>query len=234
MIRGIANALIFGSVAVLLYGIAHYVVHLPNLLPIRSVVLLDMPVKVASGEVLAMTRREVRGNFLTVNIDSLRRSLETLPWVRKVSIRREFPGRLAVQIEEHHALAHWNDDALVNSFGEVFVAETTEPLPEFVGVKGSTAEMAQQYENFGKQLDGLHLRVDKLELSPRHAWQMRLNNNWVLELGREDMQQRLARFVLVYPYGISPDQPAGQGVDQERLVVDMRYHHGFAVRRQHA
>lgn len=224
LIRQLANTLIAGSVLALLCGAAYYAVHLPELVPLRSVRLSAAPQRVDTAAVLQVVRNEVRGNLLTVDIENLRQSLERLPWVRSVTIRREFPGRLAVQLEEHQVLARWNDHALVNRQGEVFVADSAQLLPSFIGPDGASAEVTQQYMQFGQQLAALHLRVTQLALSPRHAWQLRLSNGVVLELGREEMQQRVAKFVVGYPYS----QAALQGAAVK--YVDLRYRNGFAVR----
>ena len=227
LLRSIATALFFCSGVAVLYGAVHYVVHMSQLLPIRSVRLIEVPGRVVADDVLAMIRSDVQGNFLTVDIDKLRQSLEKLPWVRNVSIRREFPDRLAVQFEEHQPLARWNDAALVNQQGEVFVAETTQELPRFIGYEGSSVEVSQQYAKFSGQLAALNLQVTQVALSPRHAWKLHLSNDMVVELGRDSMQQRLARFMAVYPYSLAMVREPGQ-------VVDMRYRNGFAVRKRHA
>src|SRR3989338_3653238 len=133
LLRSIANALLAGSVLAALYGAAYYAVHLPGSFPLHSVQLNAVPQRVIAEDVLQVVRGEVSGNFFTVDIERLRQSLEKLPWVRSVSIRREFPDRLVLALEEHRALARWNDVALVNTYGEVFVASSEEPLPEFVG-----------------------------------------------------------------------------------------------------
>ncbi|MCX7193410.1 MAG: cell division protein FtsQ/DivIB [Proteobacteria bacterium] len=230
LLRSISGALFFCSVVAMLYGAGHYVVHMPKLLPIKTVRLDVAPGRVVAADVLAMVRQRVQGNFLTVDIDSLRRSLEKLPWVRNVSIRREFPNRLVVQFEEHKALARWNESLLVNQQGEVFVAETTQDLPGFTGYEGTSAEVTQQYEKFSRQLKVLNLQINRLALSPRHAWQLHLSNDMVVELGREAMGQRLARFVAVYPYSLVP----GDASAREVQVVDMRYRDGFAVKKRSA
>ena len=187
LLRGIAGALFFASVLAMLYGAAHYAVHQPGLLPIKSVRLTDAPQRVVPAEVLAVVKREVHGNFLTVDIDRLRRQLEKLPWVRSVSVRREYPDRLAVRFEEHEAVARWNDVALVNKQGEVFLGDTEQKLPKFFGVDGSSHEMLQQYAKFSEQLSPLNLGLTELTLTPRHAWRLNLSNAMVVELGREAM-----------------------------------------------
>jgi cell division protein FtsQ len=222
LLRSIANTMIVLSVCAVLYGAVYYATHLPGLFPLQSVRLSDVPQRVAAADVLQVVRNEVQGNFFTVDIERLRQSLEKLPWVRNVSIRREFPHRLAVRLEEHQALARWNNAALLNQQGEVFAAKSEQVLPSFTGQDGSAAEVTQQYAQFSRQLAALDLQVTRLALSPRHAWQLRLSNGMVLELGREDMQQRLARFVEVYPYSLATMQ-------SKVKYVDLRYRNGFAV-----
>ena len=230
LLRMIANALIGFSILAVMYGAAYYAVHLPGLFPLQSVQLSAAPQRVASAEVLQMVRNETNGNFFTVDIDHVRQSLEKLPWVRRVGIRREFPNRLAVQLEEHQALARWNNAALVNQQGEVFfvktdwIAQSEQVLPNFIGPDGSSAEVTQHYAQFSQQLAALDLQVNQLALSPRHAWQLHLNNGMVLELGREDMQQRLARFVAVQRTEDRRQRTEGAA------YVDLRYRNGFAVR----
>ena len=222
LLRSIANGLFGFSVCAMLYGAGHYVTHLPGLFPLHSVRLVAAPQRVDTAEVLQVGRNEVRGNFFTVDIGQLRQSLEKLPWVRGVNIRREFPSRLELQLEEHQALAHWNNSALVDQQGEVFAAQSEQVLPGFIGPDGAAAEVTRYYTQFERQLAGLNLQVDQIVLTPRHAWQLHLNNGMILELGREDMQKRLERFVKVYPYSLA--------VAQHRVkYVDLRYRNGFAV-----
>jgi len=226
LLRSFANTLYGLSVLAILYGAIHYLVHYPELFPLRSVVLSDVPNRVDKDEVLHMVRSEALGNLFTVDIDHVRQSLEKLMWVRSVSVRREFPYRLVVQLKEHQALATWNNSALVNQQGEVFTVRPGEisakrkTLPTFIGPEGASEEVTQRYEQFSEQIMPLKWRASQIALSARHAWQLRLDNGMVLELGRDDMQHRLARFV------------AAQGaVDLGNVkYVDLRYRKGFAVR----
>ncbi len=110
----------------------------------------------------------------------------------------------------------------MNMQGEVFSAYTEQILPDFIGQKDDSVEVAQRYGEFSRQLAALNLQVAQLALSPRHAWQLRLSSGMVLELGREEMQQRLARFVAVYPYSLAAQAGSVR-------YVDMRYRNGFAV-----
>jgi cell division protein FtsQ len=48
-------------------------------------------------------------------------------------LRRRWPDKLEVVIEEHQALARWGNVALVNTHGELFYAATNKELPVFLG-----------------------------------------------------------------------------------------------------
>ncbi len=220
-LRQLANALFGISLLLVLYGALHYVLRRPEF-SLRAVQLIAAPYRVDTAKIEAVVRNELRGNFFTVDLESTQHAFERLPWVRKVSVRRHFPWSLEVDMEEHVALAKWNEAGLVNTHGEVFMAEAAQVLPKFIGQPGAAAEVTQMYREFGEQLAPLKQEVTQISLSPRHAWQLRLGNGMVLELGREQPQQRLARFVAVYPYSLaSMRHPVN--------YVDLRYHNGFAA-----
>ena len=67
----------------------------------------------------------------------------------------------------------------------------------------------------------------QLILSPRLAWQLRLEHGMLVDLGREQPKSpvgvRLRRFIEIYPEVI-----ANRAVRPS--VVDLRYPNGFAIR----
>lgn len=221
LLRTIANLLFGLSVLLVLVGVARYVLHL-GVFPLNEVQLREQPKNVPIELIERVVREQIKGNFFTVDLNRTRSAFEHLPWVRKVSVRRKFPWSLEVQLEEHKALARWNGNSLVNTFGEVFTEKTEQMLPAFFGQPNTSAQMTSMYDEFSKELLPLKQEVTQISLSPRFAWQLRLSNGMVLELGREQMQQRLERFVGVYPYSLST---------QSNTVthVDLRYRNGFAA-----
>lgn len=220
-LRKLANALFGISAVLLLFGALDYALHLP-LFPLRAVQLSAEPQRVPRQMIAEVVRHELRGNFFTVDMEQTRLDFEKLPWVRKVSVRRHFPWHLDVALEEHVALAHWNGTQLVNTHGEVFTAKTDQALPNLIGPDTAADEVAQRYTRFGEMLAPLKQQVAQLSLSPRGAWQLRLQDGMVVELGREQMEQRLAQFVAVYPYSLATMQ-------QPVRYVDLRYRNGFAA-----
>ncbi len=221
LLRSIANALFGLSLVLVLYGAVRYVLQLP-VFALRAVELTAEPQRVSVEAIEKVVREQVSGNFFTVDLDKTRQAFEQLPWVRKVSVRRKFPWTLQVEVEEQAPLATWNGKELVNTHGEVFAGKVEQALPAFIGQPGSSAQVTQLYGELNEVLQPLQQQIAQISLSPRFAWQVRLENGMVLELGREEMQQRLTRFVKVYPYSLA-------ALSRQSNHVDLRYRNGFAA-----
>lgn len=205
---------------VLLISLA-YAIRLPAF-ALRSVQ-LDAPPQRADQQHLAeAVRGSLVGNFFTVNLDRARHAFEQVPWVSGVSVRRHFPWQLDVALEEYIALGRWNGKELLSVQGEVFSGQSADPLPEFIGPDEAAAEMAADYQDFSAALAPLGLKISYISLSSRHACQLRLENGMVLKLGREQMRERLARFVAAYAQ-------ISRVLKVPPKYVDLRYHNGFAV-----
>lgn len=207
---------------------ALYWLLLPQHFPLTRVDLKGSLVRTTTAELEAALPR-ASGNFFAADLAEIRARVERLPWVRQVAVRRVWPARLEISIEEHVALARWGagDErgALVNTHGERFTGKTQEALPLFIGPAGTQAELARRYASFSAIVAPLGTQIERVVLSPRHAWQLRLANGLHLALGRdpEAAELRLKRFVAAYPATLSP---GGRRYE----YVDLRYPNGFAVR----
>ena len=215
--------LLFALAALLVaYGIVVFVIHLP-LFPLREVRVDGALAHVTAEQVSGVVTRDLKGNFFTLDLVGTRAAFEKLPWVRKVDVRRQWPGRLEVTIEEHVPIARWNGIALVSKYGEVFEAPYQDKLPVFVGPPGSAKEITIQYEYFRRSLAAINKVPVQVRLSQRRAWQIRFDDGPTLELGREQVEIRLARFIAAY------ERTLGQ-LARRIDYIDLRYANGFAVR----
>lgn len=175
--------------------------------------------------------REVGGNFFSVDLDTVRDVFESVPWVRRASVRRVWPDGLEVSIEEHRALALWGDGRLVNTFGELFTANLAEAeeggaLPQFSGPEGTALQVARRYGELREAVAGLDAYPEAIELSARHAWTLRLDDGTTLLLGRDQgipIERRIARWVEAYPHVVAT-------LNRRAEVIDLRYPNGFAIR----
>ncbi|MDB5862217.1 MAG: ftsQ [Betaproteobacteria bacterium] len=212
------------AVAVLLvgYGAVWTVVRLPAF-ALREVQVTGQGLHVTREQVDAIVKNEIKGTFFTLNLPQLRGAFEKLPWVREVNLKRRWPSRLEVAVVEHVPLARWGNVALVNTHGEVFAAAYDGKLPVFNGPSGTSKEIAIQYDYFRRHLAAINAAPVMVQMTPRRAWQVRLEGGPTLELGREDVETRLARYMQVYERTV--------GALKRRIeYVDLRYANGFAVR----
>jgi cell division protein FtsQ len=229
LLRGIANLLFSFSLVLALYGVTRYVIQQPAF-SIRAVELVGVPQHIDITELERVMNEKTKGNFFTVDLDSLRLALEQVPWIRKVSLRRKFPWRVQLKLEEHVALARWNDKGsqgqfnteMVNTHGEVFRAINAEILPAFIGPKESSEQVAAMYAELSGILNPMNQDVVQIALSPRYSWQLRLRNGMTLVLGRGQMQTRLMRFVSTYSYSLAL-------MTHTVTYLDLRYRDGFAA-----
>lgn len=226
VLNAIANLLLAAAFLSAAYGVALAVARLP-VFPLREVHVNGELAHVTREQVEIVVRGGIRGNFFTLELARARAVFEKLPWVRKASLRRHWPDRIEVTLEEHVALARWGDTALVNVQGEVFTASREQPeiasLPLFIGPPGGAKEIAIQYGYFQRSLAAIGQAPVQVQVSPRRAWQVRLEDGLTLELGRERIESRIDRFIAVYDRTI---KPLHRRID----YVDLRYPNGFAVR----
>ena len=195
------------------------------LFPVTEIELTHPLGKTTRAQIESAARAHIRGNYFAVSPSELRAGLEALPWVRRASVRRVWPDRLEVSLEEHVAFARWGGQGLVNTYGERFNGATDAPLPVFFAPAGTELEMTQRYLRFAEAVTPLGARLERLVLSERRAWQLRLDSGLQIMLGRDadGAEARLARFVEVYPATLGR-------LARRHEYVDLRYPNGFALR----
>jgi cell division protein FtsQ len=195
----------------------------------QEVVVTNRLERASAAHLEAVVREGLTGTFFTMDLGQAQTALAQVPWVRGVALRRVWPRRLEVEVEEHAPFARWNDTALVNTRGEVFAAEWKGALPQFEGQDGRAADMSDQYRAWSERLAPLSLVIRTLRLSPRGSWQIQAagpQGDLTVELGRDEPDARLARFVAAQPRTLGTLARAGTRVD----YVDLRYRNGFAAR----
>jgi cell division protein FtsQ len=234
-LNAVANSLIALACVAFAYASLQALLRSP-LFPLREVLVQGQPVNAQRAEIEAALDG-VGGNFFAADLAAVRARLEQVPWVRRVDVRRVWPDRLQVALEEHVVFARWSQEAgdaasrsLVNTFGEPFAAPIEAALaarlPFFAGPAGSESDVTRRYRRFAAALAPLGDRPERVLLSARHAWQLRLASGLVLELGRdgaEAVEVRLARFVEAWPETLG-------ALGRRAEHVDLRYPNGFALR----
>ncbi|MFP5409436.1 MAG: cell division protein FtsQ/DivIB [Gammaproteobacteria bacterium] len=222
----VARVLTWGALALLAYGVIGWVIAQPWF----ALTTLEVKTPVAhvtEAQIRLVAERKVRGTFFTVDLEQVRNSFEKLPWVREARVERRWPDTLVVSLVEHTPMARWNDAALINVAGEVFVAALDARLPRLSGPEDSSTEVVAAYRRHQSALAPLGMTISELTLSERRAWWVRLDSGLTLALGRDQTDARLARFVALYPRLFAAQAETPPVLP---LAVDLRYPDGMAVR----
>lgn len=189
----------------------------------------------SASTIRANATPRLAGDFFQIDLARARSAFESVPWVRRAVVRRVWPNRLAVRLEEHEALALWaapdGNDRLVNTFGEVFEANVgdveDEALPRFAGPEGSAPQMMAMLHRLEPLLERLDAGdVEGLSLSGRGGWRVELDSGAALELGRgseDEVVARTERFVRTV------SQVTGR-FGRALQSADLRHPDGYAVR----
>lgn len=172
-----------------------------------------------------MISGSLEDGFLWLDLESLRAPLESLPWVHRVVVRRQWPDTIEVRVIEQRAIAHWGSSAFLNHAGEVFAPGETQSgtdLPRLAGPAGSHGLMMERYLLVQEALQSLGLRLSALEMDARGGLVATLAEGSQLVLGSDNLGPKLERLKVLYKNRLA-DRRA------ELARVDLRYRHGAAV-----
>lgn len=243
----IANIILLGVIVALLAG-GGYWLFLQPMFKINHIVLWpkqgNVLKHVSPASIQLTIAGQIKGNFFTVDLLALKKQIESSPWVRRVDISRVWPDSLLLRVEEHEAYAKWNENQLINTWGEIFTANRDElekniPYPQYNGPIGSERLMVQRAGELATLFSPIGLQVKEITLSDRYAWQVMLSNGLSLILGRDggaeivdplggqqeavSFAENTRRFVQAWPVLLT--RTHGRQV----IKADLRYTKGFAI-----
>lgn len=243
LMNGVAALLVIGLVlAVLAYG-ANWLARRP-VFSIRAVQVEGDVARNSTATLRANALPRLSGTFLTMNLQQARQAFEAVPWVRNATVQRVWPAKLKVKLEEHQPAAYWElkaegadaqSDAaverqLVNSFGEVFQANLgdveDENLPTLSGPAGTAGHMLSLWKQLQPMTQLLSDSAERLDLSGRGSWRLKLEKGAEIELGRGSDAEVLARF---QQFVLTLTQMTSR-YQSELLAADLRHRDGYALK----
>ncbi|ANI30931.1 cell division protein FtsQ [Yersinia entomophaga] len=166
------------------------------------------------------------GTFMTQDVNIIQQQIERLPWIQQASVRKQWPDELKIHLVEYVPVARWNDLHMIDAAGKSFSVPSEriggQKLPLLYGPEGSEQDVLEGYRAMSKVLAANKYTLKMAAMSARHSWQLALDNDVRLELGRDDRMGRLQRFMELYP--MLEQQP-----DKRVSYIDLRYDTGAAV-----
>lgn len=198
----------------------------PTTLPFNKISVVNTSQYVDTKLINHVVAQNLDGGFFSLDIKRLQLSLQQLPWISSVAIRKVWPDKLNVIIVPEQPVACWNDSGVIDQYGQLFFPpKSTIPadLPRLNGPSDAVNDVYSLFQLVRTDLSLINLKVTMLSLSERRSWKLRLNNGVTVVLGRAAVQQRIKEFVQLYPKVV-------MGKEARIDSVDLRYPDGVAIK----
>jgi len=181
--------------------------------------------QVDQTEIQQLVEPLVSGGFLSLDLQAIRRELELHPWVHQARVSRRWPDGLVITVTEEVPIARWGDTGFLNVRGErrdIGDNSSLAFLPKLQGGDQSERHLMKSYREMVQLLQHSGLRIATLKRDDRGAWWLRLDNDLELVIGRDQVMEKMRRFLEVW------EQELKQKAEQIARV-DIRYDNGVAV-----
>ncbi len=168
----------------------------------------------------------INAPLIDMDIKALHELVLEDPWVHGAKIRRDWPPAIEVMIDEQIPVARWGSKGLLNHQGDIFWPDEAgdyTKLPLLDGPASDTQRLMSQYHDLSPMFNGAKVKMVGLSLEARGAWTLTLDNGIQVVVGREQLKERLQRFLNIYQAVL-----ADKADKIER--VDIRYTNGVAVK----
>ena len=170
----------------------------------------------------------VSSNFFQLDLEAITNEIDEMPWVEEAVVSRVWPDKVLIDMKEQVPVARWGEKALINHKGQTFKSlekERYKNLPLLMGPNRSTKQVMEYYELINRQLQGINLSIQQIEMRERGSWFILTNNGLEIELGRDQTEEKVRRFISFY------EKELNANID-DITRVDLRYPKGIAVTRK--
>ena len=163
--------------------------------------------------------------FFQVDIDEVATRIIDFPWIKEASVYRHWPDKLVISLKERQPIARWNKSLFIDEDGEIFPLPNEEKvqLPHILGEDKRSLFLLSTFLKYSESLATIKREISVLEQTPRHSLKIELDNRIKINLGKKNMDARMATFVSAYHKGM-------QEIFDQTSCIEMRYRFGFAIR----
>ena len=222
--RGITLSIIFLLLSLLAWGVIKC--YQPTSFPFHKVTLQGQFNYIDTTALKKTIFANIHGGFFSLKTKQLEHALLANQWIKQVSVRKVWPDRLIIILQEHVPLAWWGKTGILTQSG-LLLQMAQRPaqlnLPQLDGPLGSQLDVLAQYQKLTAQLASLAVSIVQLDLSARGAWRVQLSNQTQIILGRVDVDQRWQRLVALYV-------KLFHNPNKQAVLVDLRYPNGLAIK----
>lgn len=230
--------------AVIILGVIFFIGQLtinhfrdPGRFPIRTVVVEGVYQYTDQGTLRNRVMSQAERGFFNLDIATIQKEVEALPWVDKAYVRRVWPESISVHLEEHSAVARWGREGLVSDNFKLFfppqLAEAKDSalnshvsqLPYLFAPQRRHASLLKLLLETQPLLKAIEAPLMGITEDERRSITLMLDGDVRVIIGHRLIAERIERFADIFRSYVAP-------VYDDVAKVDMRYTNGFTMARK--
>ena len=194
--------------------------------PIKNVSIESKIINVSKNDVFEKSKNYLDSkSFFNFKISILKKEIEKVSWVKSADIRRVYPGKIKIYIEEHVPIAIWNNRSYMNDVGDIFlIQDIKKNLPVIISNQSGNKIMFLYFSLLLKYISdyNLNMEIKKIEENDIRSLSAHLSSGIIVKFGSKDIRNKIHAFVKIYNTLNSSDL--------EKIgYIDMRYSNGFSI-----
>lgn len=190
-----------------------------------EVVLTSTPQHLDLEALRTLVADQVDAGLALIDLELLRADVEAFDWVASASVKRSWPDRLVLAIQEHVPRARLEDGRFLTEAGAVIAltgVPDAERLPHLAVSEAHALEAMAAFEQVRDGLASTRLVPETLARDARGSWTLMGEGGTAFRLGKDDPATHLER--------LRESVLPALGARITRVAyVDLRYGNGFAV-----
>ncbi|EIJ67745.1 cell division protein FtsQ/DivIB [Pasteurella bettyae] len=195
--------------------------------PISSFALLGTPQYTTNSDIREMILKmgELKG-FFGQDVNVIREQIQSMPWIKGSVVRKIWPDRLSILVAEYTPVAYWNEDHFVSADGVVFKLPKdklkNDNMPHLYGPDYQSLIVLDAWQQIFNDLKSKGITLKAVSIDERGSWEIVVENDITLKLGRGEWKSKIDRFMTIYPQIEVPE-------NKKIIYIDLRYKVGAAV-----
>jgi len=194
--------------------------------PIKEISIESKIINTSKDDVFEKSKNYLNSkSFFNFKINILKKEIEKVSWVKSADIRRVYPGKIKIYIEEHVPIAIWNNKSYMNDTGDIFfIRDIEKKLPVINSNKNRNKIMFVYFSLLLKYISDYNfdIKIKKIEENDIRSLSAYLSSGIIVKFGSKDIKDKIHTFIKLYKTLNSSDL--------EKIgYIDMRYANGFSI-----
>jgi cell division protein FtsQ len=194
--------------------------------PIKEISIESKIINTSKDDVFEKSKNYLNSkSFFNFKINILKKEIEKVPWVKSADIRRVYPGKIKIYIEEHAPIAIWNNKSYMNDVGDIFlIQDIKKNLPVIISNQSGNKIMFLYFTLLLKYISDYNfdMEIKKIEENDIRSLSAHFSSGIIVKFGSKDIRNKIHAFVKIYNTLNSSDL--------EKIgYIDMRYSNGFSI-----